>query len=451
MKAMNDRVLTEAREFTTAEAEAYARLGSKLDICTGRIAELEAGDDAGNRASLEAILGDISGLQHVDPSKGAATQRGGITGRALNVNEGAENVPDAVRQTVAVALEKDDDPSSRLARYVIAAGDPDYATAFRKWLADPISAGHTWTPEERNAAIRAQEEARALGISTGSAGGFLVSYELDPQVLISNVGSVNPLRQIARVELTTQNVTKFVTSAGVTASWDAEAAEVSDDSPTIAQPSITCHTGRAFVPVSFEVFEDSPELGSQIQELFVDAKAQLESSAFTTGSGSGEPKGIITAIAAVPGSVVTSAGSAIALADIVANQNALPPRWRPRGAFMANLSVINAARQIPAGSGLSTSVVDDTTNPPRILGWDVHENSRMDGTIAAGTTDDFVLLSGDFSQYVIADRVGTTVEFVQNLFGENNRPTGQRGFLLHWRTGADALITDAFRLTNYSG
>ena len=86
-----------------------------------------------------------------------------------------------------------------------------------------------------------------------------------------------------------------------------------------------------------------------------------------------------------------------------------------------------------------------------MLGWELHENSQLDGTIAAGTTNDYVLLSGDFDQYIIADRIGTTVEFVQNLFGANQRPTGQRGFLMHWRTGADAVITDAFRLTNYSG
>jgi predicted phage gp36 major capsid-like protein len=35
-------------------------------------------------------------------------------------------------------------------------------------------------------------------------------------------------------------------------------------------------------------------------------------------------------------------------------------------------------------------------------------------------------------------------------FGTNHRPTGQRGFYMHFRVGADCLIPDAFRLTNHS-
>jgi hypothetical protein len=49
---------------------------------------------------------------------------------------------------------------------------------------------------------------------------------------------------------------KGVSSAGVTASYDAEAAEVSDDSPRFAQPTITSAMGRAFVPFSIELSMD---------------------------------------------------------------------------------------------------------------------------------------------------------------------------------------------------
>lgn len=370
---------------------------------------------------------------------------------ALTVNEAADSVPDDVRQNVALALENDADPESRMARYVIATGDRHYRAAFRKWLRDPLSGHYEWSSEEREAYSHMQAEARAMSLSVGAAGGFLVSYELDPQILISGAGSRNPIRDVARVELTALNETRFVTSLGVTASWDPENTEVSDDTPPLVQPAITAFKGQAFVPVSFEAYEDTPDLAGQVQTLFVDAKAQLEATAFTLGTGIGQPRGVVTAVAAAAGSVLTSGGSAISLADVTANQNALPPRWRPNGKFMANLNVINAARQMPAGTGLSSSLVDDSTTPPKMLGWDLLENSVIDGTIAAGTTHDYVLLSGDFKQYIIADRVGTTIEFVPNLFGANGRPTGTRGFLLHWRTGADVVIPDAFRLTDYNG
>jgi HK97 family phage major capsid protein len=74
----------------------------------------------------------------------------------------------------------------------------------------------------------------------------------------------------------------------------------------------------------------------------------------------------------------------------------------------------------------------------------------MDGALNVGAND-YGLLSGDFQQYAIGDRVGTTIEILPQLLGANGRPSGQRGFLLHWRVGADALVPDAFRLTNWSG
>jgi predicted phage gp36 major capsid-like protein len=66
---------------------------------------------------------------------------------------------------------------------------------------------------------------------------------------LSSAGAINPIRQVARVIQITTREWKGVSSEGITASDDAEAAEVSDDSPTLAQPTITTAMGRAFVPV----------------------------------------------------------------------------------------------------------------------------------------------------------------------------------------------------------
>jgi len=45
-------------------------------------------------------------------------------------------------------------------------------------------------------------------------------------------------------------VWKGVSSSGVTWSFGAEATEVSDDSPVLAQPSVTVHMARGFIPFS---------------------------------------------------------------------------------------------------------------------------------------------------------------------------------------------------------
>lgn len=396
---------------------------------------------AGSLIVERGVPSDESGTRSTNESRS----------RALAAVERAskeQGVPDHASERVTHALEHTADPQSRLAHYIVEASDANYLSAFRSWLGDPAHGHREWNTAEVDAYRRVKGLARAMSLGTTTAGGFLLPYALDPQILVNNTGSVDPMRQVSSVRLTALNEQRFVTSAGVTASWDPEAQEVSDDSPTLAQPAITAFKGQAFVPVSLELFEDS-DLSSQIGGLFADAKTQLESAAFTLGSGSAEPKGVITAVAAVAGSVVTSAGSALAIADVVANQNALPPRWRSNARFQANLSMINAARQIPMYAN-GPSIVNDSTTPPRCFGWELAENSRIDGTIAAGSTHDYVWLSGDFRQYQITDRVGTMLEVIQTLFGSNGRPTGQRGFHMHWRTGGDVLIPDAFRLTDYS-
>jgi len=68
----------------------------------------------------------------------------------------------------------------------------------------------------------------------------------------------------------------------------------------------------------------------------------------------------------------------------------------------------------------------------------------MTSTVTTGSN---ILLAGDFSQYLIFDRIGTTMEYVPNIFDTTSgRPTGQRGWLAHWRVGADVLVPNAFRV-----
>src|SRR5215207_10487274 len=81
--------------------------------------------------------------------------------------------------------------------------------------------------------------------------------------------------------------------------------------------------------------------------------------------------------------------------------------------------------------------------------WPVYENSNMDGTLT-GAAADYLVLSGDFQQFAIVDRIGTSVELVPHIMGANRRPIGARGFYMHWRTGSGVLVSDAFRLSNFS-
>ena len=83
--------------------------------------------------------------------------------------------------------------------------------------------------------------------------------------------------------------------------------------------------------------------------------------------------------------------------------------------------------------------------PPKLLGKPLYEASDM---VTAVTTGSNILLAGNFAEcYYIYDRAGTTLEYVPNVMDTSTgRPTGQRGFAAWWRTGADAVDPNGFRV-----
>lgn len=337
-------------------------------------------------------------------------------------------------------------------RYAVAAGAEAYERAFAKLLGNPERGHLEWTTEEADAyraAKAVQNEQRAMSL-TDTAGGYLVPLTLDPAIQLTSAGSINPLRQLARVVQTATDAWQGVTSAGVTAEWTAEAAEMADASPTLGSPSIPVHKADAFVPFSFEVEGDAINFLGELTKLLADGAEQLSATAYTTGSGTGQPKGLITALVAAAGTVALIAPTTpetLVAGDVFNVQNALPPRFQPGAQWASNLSVINTLRQFETTNG-SLKFPGLQDSPPLLLGRPMNEISNLDGTLnPAATENNYPIVYGDFARgMVIVDRIGSTIELVPHLFGANRRPTGQRGALLWFRTGSDVVIPNAFRL-----
>jgi HK97 family phage major capsid protein len=89
--------------------------------------------------------------------------------------------------------------------------------------------------------------------------------------------------------------------------------------------------------------------------------------------------------------------------------------------------------------------------PANLLGRTIGEAEDMDGTITAGS-ENYMAVFGDFNNFVIADRIGMTVEFIPHLFQQTTagtgigRPTGQRGWFAYYRVGSDVVNPGAFRM-----
>lgn len=370
---------------------------------------------------------------------------GELRSRALSAIEKMQGASDNIRQAATQIIERWDSSDSKIAKHCLITSSPAY---LRAWSKMACNRQHTMTAEEQRAMAEA-ESFRAMSL-TDSAGGYLVPFQLDPTVIITSNGSRNDIRQAARTVVATGDVWNGVSSANVSWSWDAEASEVSDDSPTFAQPSIPIYKAAGFVPISIEGMQDEQNVTQTVGVLLAGGKEDLDAAAFITGSGSGQPTGIVTALTGT-GSVVTAAADdTFALKDVYSLQGALPARYRGQASWLANNLIYNLIRQFDTagGAGLWNTVADD--RGPRLLGRQVLEAEAMDGTITtSGAVANYAAIFGDFSNYVIADRIGMTVEFIPHLFHtSNNRPSGQRGWYAYARTGADSVNDGAFRMLN---
>lgn len=345
---------------------------------------------------------------------------------------------DRTKEFVEGHLDPDADSQGVLARYLLATGSPAYKRAFGKYLA-----GVQLTREESSAMEQAAFAERALSL-TGSAGGFAVPYVLDPTLIHTSAGVVNPIRQISNVKSITVDEWRGVSTAGVTAAYEAEATQVADQTPTIAQPTVSTEKAQAWVAASIEINQDWTGLQQEMAGLFAEAKDDLEAVKFASGTGTNEPFGVLVG---TTNTVNAAAGAdAFTLANLYSLVGSLPPRYRARARFLADLLILNRIRQFETPGGGTSGVWEPgglgPDNPDRLLGKPVHEASAFPDD---ATTGNKFLLLGDFSRYVIADRIGMNIEVVPHVFGANQRPTGQRGFYCYWRNGAKAVDANAFR------
>lgn len=361
-----------------------------------------------------------------------------------NVEHRALNAPDYVRDEIFKAVEQD----QKVAEALVARSSTDYYTAFLKWVRDPSMGALEFTPQERAAWTAVKEEQRAALLESGSAAAGVPTV-LDPQWWLTGAGAINPIRQIASVKRATSNNYHALTAAQISASWDTEGSAVSDDSPTLASPNITIFMGRAYIQASYEAFEDLADMAQNVAETFRDAKANLEASAFATGNGTSAPKGIVTAVTAITASRVSpTTGGTYGLPDVYKVQNALPARHSGGASWTASLPILNATRRFGEGSTGSnsafwTDLSGDT--PPELLGRPIREFSTMSTSVTTGQN---VLLYGNYEKYFVCDHVrGTQLETIPTQFDQaSGRPNATRGWFLTWRTGADTVDPDAFRV-----
>lgn len=254
-------------------------------------------------------------------------------------------------------------------------------------------------------------EVKTLVVGTPSAGGYTVAPEYRADI-IKKITELNPIRQLAGVTSTGTNKVYWpVLATDPTSAWVTEVAARTPSEPTFNQVAIDVFEHGAIIPISRQLLEDSiVDMSGLLAERIAVAFAKTESTAFLTGSGSGEPSGILDALADIAG----DSDSADVLDDIVDAFYALPSEYAARGSWLMNrqtMAKIRKAADLAANKGPIWSDSLQAGTPPRLLGAPVYEAPGLDahGAVTSGAAGASVLF-GDFaSAFRIVDRVGLDI------------------------------------------
>jgi HK97 family phage major capsid protein len=429
----------EGREFDEDERGQWNAINERIDeyrVRRERLTELARDPRNTEHGAVHEPTLATTRTEEVAPGHIRALRDRGL--RAVDRSALTSQAQDRLDQLI-----RTNDPGSLGARYLAAVADPDYKTAFVKILQNPASAHLRMTQKEQLAVeeVVLADSMRTMSVGTTTAGGFGIPIEIDPTINLVGSGALCPVRDYATVRTCVSDTLRLVSSDGITAGYTAELTEATDASPTLAQPVVDTAKGQAFVPYSIEVGMDYPDLAGELARLLADARAVVDATMFLTGTGTDQPRGVLTGLTNAAWRVQTTTVAVTALGDIYALKQAIPARFLTNATFAAHPTVWDVVYRFTGGNSAEPLLLPTRDGP--VLGIPKFEWSTM--STATTTTASKIMLAGDFkSGFVIADRIGAQLEPIPHVFGATSRyPIGARGLYFWWRTGSTVIASTA--------
>ena len=267
-------------------------------------------------------------------------------------------------------------------------------------------------------------------------GGYLVPEEFERQI-ITGLEEANVVRSIAKVITTSAERKIPLASAHSVAQWTLENGAYQESNPTFGQITVDAYKLTDLVKVSTELLQDSMfDLETYIAGEFSRAFGVAEEEAFCVGTGTGQPTGIFTANG---GHVGVTAGAAVTVDNLIDLIYSLKAPYRRNAKFLMKDSTISALRKLKDSNGVylwQPSV--QAGQPDRLLGYPIYTSPYVPEVAASALPIAF----GDFSNYWICDRLGRTVQRLNELYSTN----GQVGFICTQRVDGKVILAEGIQL-----
>lgn len=180
----------------------------------------------------------------------------------------------------------------------------------------------------------------------GPDGGFAVPPDFRTNIMEKVSGEDSLLSLCDQVETSGNSITvpKDETTdwgtAGIQAYWDGEAAQYTQKKPALETSTIRTHKLTALVPVTDELLEDAPALGSYVQRKAPSRILYKVNDAILNGTGAGMPFGISGAACTVTVSKESSqAADTVKAQNIAKMWSRMPAAWRGSAVWLAHSDV----------------------------------------------------------------------------------------------------------------
>jgi HK97 family phage major capsid protein len=310
----------------------------------------------------------------------------------------------------------------------------------------------------RRGDVTALDGLKGMVVRDDANGGYLVPEAVIGPI-VQRIFDGSPMRQVAKVQSISGNAIEGVVSYGqLSVSWVDEVTASSDPTtPTLKKYRIETNNQRSSPRMSPVLLEDGAVnveqwLGEAIARDF----ALSEQTAFITGSGASQPRGITTYTTAATADATrtwgqlehvatgTSAGfgsNANGVDKLISMTGALKSGYRAGAVFMMSKATLAAARVLKSSGGdYLWEPSTQAGNPSVLLGYPVIEAEDMP-VIAANSLS---IAFGNFQGYMIADRAGLSV--LRDPYSNNPYIT----FHASRRVGGGVVDFDAIKFLKFA-
>lgn len=301
---------------------------------------------------------------------------------------------------------------------------------------------------DKKAAANYPNDFKVLVSGSDSAGGFLITPDMQAD-LLRKIATLAMIRSLARVISTSSNLVQWATvkyttdnkyTSPVRMTWTGEQPasgsvhRVTDQ--VYGEKNIPIHTAMASQPISRNLIEDAGfDVIGDSSNFLSEAFALGENDAFLNGNGVSRPLGIITQVSSVAddstyipyvasgtSAAISTSGDAHSGKRLIDLYYALPSQYRARAVWLMNSNTMALvdnlvdAQKRPIVRELTVASIG-MGEPSVIKGRRVAADEFMPDASA----DLMPILFADFSGYLVADRVGFSIERYNEIYANENQ------------------------------